>query len=447
MLNRELSTLSISPMSLKNIALACALSGVLNAHSLPAQTVQNAQGAQGMPDAVDLDEYLRVVREANDDPSRLANAHGILLPTGELVSLETGWTRWHASLASKESLRALESRVEVARYARPTAFQPDEIRRRLSSLLDRLYPSRVRALGAAADEPVKVDPTEWRSGYVGSGTGYAGGGSGGGPWVGSGGGFAGGSHGYGGGYNSGSTHASNSRPGNSSGSRGGSHHATHQVQTHQLNQPTASNVNPVQPTTQPAQTNYSRPTEVAVVPPPRPPAVEPPPPPPAPMIKPETKTTSWLTVLMWMLLFALPVVAFMVWRARQKGQKAPTLKPPKSVADLVDPEHVGLGAGELGAIGRSAAVDEDWMRAMRYLFASLLTYLAEQRRAPIKDWHTNREIADLVGRDAKLAESFWSAATIFELFWFGMRRPMENDFRLFETMARDCMSRMPEVGA
>ena len=52
-----------------------------------------------------------------------------------------------------------------------------------------------------------------------------------------------------------------------------------------------------------------------------------------------------------------------------------------------------------------------------------------------------------MGRDPQLAESFWSAATIFELFWFGQRRPMENDFRMFETWARECMTKLPEVAA
>lgn len=402
-------------------------------------------------EANSLDAYVLAVRAAGDDPSKLGGTRAVQFG-GESVPLETGWTRFGASQASRETLKALEGRVDVARLARPTAFSPQEIRRRLSNLLDRLYPSRVRAMGAAADEPVKVDPQYSTHGTVHAGH-VAGSGCCGVVHT-YGGTASGGSGGYSGG---GSTVVSTTRR---------THHTRRTTTTHStstatqvsVNQGSSQATNPAKnyeirhtpppqrieqhQTTQPAQTTSSLPTEVALTPPPKPPAVTPPPPPPTTITQVEKKGVSWITVILAVLLAALPVAAYMYWRSRKQPAAPPPVAPPKSVADLVDPEHVGLGSVALGQIGRKSAEEEDWMRAMRYLFAALLTFLAEQRRVPIRDFHTNREIAGLVGADAKLAENFWSAATIFELFWFGQKRPMENDFRMFEMMARECMTRL-----
>lgn len=402
-------------------------------------------------EANSLDAYVLAVRAAGDDPSKLGGTRAVQFG-GESVLLETGWTRFGASQASRETLKALESRVDVARLARPTAFSPQEIRRRLSNLLDRLYPSRVRAMGAAADEPVKVDAQYWTHGTVHAGH-VAGSGCCGVAHT-YGGTASGGSGGYSGG---GSTVVSTTRR---------THHTRRSTTTRStstatqvsVNQGSSSVTNPAKTyevrhtpppqrveqrqTTQPALATVSRPTEVALTPPPKPPAVTPPPPPPTTITQVEKKGVSWITVILAVLLAALPVAAYMYWRSRRQPAPPPPVAPPKSVADLVDPEHVGLGSVALGQIGRKSAEEEDWMRAMRYLFAALLTFLAEQRRVPIRDFHTNREIAGLVGADAKLAENFWSAATIFELFWFGQKRPMENDFRMFEMMARECMTRL-----
>ena len=426
-------------------ALALASASALHAEDIP---------AAGLPAApLSLEAYGHELRNAHDAGTRLAAALEIQVDSGDTVVVTHAWAEDKALKGGREALDALELRVQVARRRRPAAFEPDEVHRRLVRLLDRLYPTRIRGLGQEADTPVAAGPLEW---YTTTGTTGAGGG----------GVIGGGGQPVGGGYVR-PAHTRHGHPhGNGGGTGGGivtavntttstnpyrPHRTVPQqtVQTFQT-QPPRSTYTPAQtrqidPQTTPVQVQNSRPTEVASVPPPRPPAVQPPPPPPQPLIQPKKSETSWLTVLLLIALALAPVLAYIAWRARRKGAPAPKVAPPRSVADLVDPEHVGLDPAALGAIGRQSAMDEDWMRAMRYLFAALLTYLAQQRQVPIRDWHTNLEIAGLVGRDAKLSESFWSAATIFELFWFGQRQPMENDFRMFEMMARDCMQRFPGV--
>ena len=365
----------------------------------------------------------------------------------------------------------LAERVSASRSSRPRSFEPPEVKRRLRALLQRLHPSRYRGLNASPGESTpfrtSYSPGSGRVIQASVGGGVASSGSGGFGGISS---VGAGGHLSGPGAGTGSSALTHTTGPNAPRTRPVDrrlqaavpptstkpHQATHQA-THQANttpsrpsrtviHPTPTPLTGAPPPVSPVMTPSRSPT-VLIGNIKRPPTIEPvqpalPPPPP-----PSREGIGILGLLAMAVLLVVPVLALAAQR-RRRPVAGPLLRQPQSKAaqDLIDPEHRALAPGRIHQIGIDFAVKEDWTRAMRYLFAALLSDLT-RAGFPVRDFHTNRDIACLTGWGPRARESYWAATTLFEIFFYGERQPVENDYTLFQSLVGRCRESLGECDA
>lgn len=333
---------------------------------------------------------------------------------------------------------AARSRVEPVLQERPAGHQPDQLRHALDSLLRQLFPVEYVSIrgtwivaleastayhGSGTSHAASVGGYRYAPGRAGDYTG---------PTV--------GTSSYGRvGVPSSGTSLVRVPPVRSSPSRPG-HQSTRPVLP-AATIPAAVPV-PATPAIEPAR---PRPAIPPVVPRllPRPP---PPPPPPRPATPsaPSESSMPWTWVLGAMVAAAMLVIAGRNYRsAVRPGEKA---NRNIDILGLLDPADRELASERIREVARHAAEDEDWLKAMRYRFAGLLLALESSRVLQLSGWQTNLEIVESLAPKPRVAESFWATATVFELFFFGNRRPTGSDFSMFSMLLEDCLATLRGEG-
>lgn len=413
---------------------------------------------------VNLTTYLfafeRVARPGRS-PKSIADLEAISrveAPDGTTKAPDRTWMKSISGLTSKGSeLRAVAGRVTVACQQRPWSFQPVEVRRRLRDLMNQLCPTRNRGRALSMESSTPLEQPVVRSVQVcGHGSqSYtlanrrsgsdglttvvsASGGTGKGSTVVQ-------------GYGAPTTHTGPAVSTRSTVVQGSNHrkritieYARPAGQT--VTQATPQVHNTPQVTPPPGRVSSFPVVSPAAVktPPPKPPVVEPPP--KAPEVTPRSQGLGLLEMLLIGLGLLMPVGLYALKRRlRNRSREPEAPRVPRCARGLVDPEHQDLAPEAIVLIGRQAASSEDWMRAIRYLFASLLMELTLQG-FKVQEFHTNREIAGLMRTGSDSREYYWSAATLFELFFYGERQPVESDFRLFESLVAQCRHALASCG-